>query len=271
VQDQIARQKAETEAAAAQAEKQKADEAAAKAEAAAKSAEEQAAAQVKADAEAQAKAEADEKAAAAAAQAAFEKQQQEAQAAAMAAQKAQQEADAKAAAEKEEAAQKAAEAERLAALGAEKLEQDFGKGFGVFKFGQTPQEINPGTNVNLNWEVLPVAGEYKPADVRYFIAPLSACPTSQQFGHFSAKSYLCALFLKDRLFCVSLRFMDDTDVRDHTFVLNDFVAKYDLPKIDDHTYRYKEDHLQIAAVRNIGFTVIEIGDNPVLQNHTWGN
>jgi hypothetical protein len=152
---------------------------------------------------------------------------------------------------------------------AQKLEEDFGDGFDILKFGLTPEEIVPSHKERFKWELLPVAGEYKRAEVRYLIWDMAGFPATKTFGHPSAQSYICALFKEGRLFCVSLRFMDDYDVPDHTFILKNFLAKYNLEKIGSQTYLYQENHLLVIAERGSGYTVIEICDNPSLHDHTF--
>ena len=104
------------------------------------------------------------------------------------------------------------------------VDKVYGNGAGSFKFGMTPEQVAPivGAVSSTKWQELPVADEYKGADVRYFFKYLNEAENVPRLwgGKFSQSSYICFLFYQAKLFRISLRFMNDSSCPSHDQVFD---------------------------------------------------
>lgn len=138
-------------------------------------------------------------------------------------------------------AQRVAELERqLSAPARKALDEYFSSGVGPFKFGMTPWQVLshlPRPLGNVSWSSLPVAGEFKSAEVRYFWVnvstfPLPSSPDSalEAFRSWSScwkgQSYITFLFLEGKLFRISLRLLSDCGEREA--LLRSFADEFGL-------------------------------------------
>jgi hypothetical protein len=103
------------------------------------------------------------------------------------------------------------------------LQVEFGNGIGPFHFGMSPDKVNsilPRSFGDVSWANLPVAGEYKGADVRYFWVTLAEFPTTgpgtslyEALAAFhacwSGQSYITFEFVKQQLVHLSVRLLPD--------------------------------------------------------------
>jgi hypothetical protein len=61
----------------------------------------------------------------------------------------------------------------------------YGEGVGPLKLGMTPDDVNgvlPTRFRSVEWDLLPVAGEYGAADVRHLYVPFRQLPLASPFG-----------------------------------------------------------------------------------------
>ena len=101
--------------------------------------------------------------------------------------------------------------------------RDFTEGIGPFRLGMTPDQINallPKPFGDVSWTSLPIASEFRPAEVRYFWVPLSDFKCSQQASPvceplhvfqpcWGGQSFVPFLFSASKLIRVSLRLYPD--------------------------------------------------------------
>lgn len=100
------------------------------------------------------------------------------------------------------------------------INSEYGRGVDKFVFGMSTDEINNQLQLQFrsaNFSSLPIAGEYKTAEVRYFWQNIKNFPQFPNHELFttcdSGSSYVCFLFDKNGLFRISLRLMNDCKVR----------------------------------------------------------
>lgn len=100
------------------------------------------------------------------------------------------------------------------------LQADFGDGFGDFKFGMSPEEVNaklPTHFASIDWTSMPKDSMYSTAEVKYFWVPLAAFENLPRWKFYekcaTGQSYVAFLFLDKRLFRVSVRFAPDCSAR----------------------------------------------------------
>lgn len=131
------------------------------------------------------------------------------------------------------------------------LDSAFGNGFGRFKFGMTPAQVNElaGSPYNLS-QPLPRAYEYTTDDVRYFWLPFAKFPEFQAlypnqsgscFQNHPAwyrdsegrqnSDYATFLFHENALFRISVRFFGQTvpGCADRSIVLPELAERYGMP------------------------------------------
>ena len=105
-------------------------------------------------------------------------------------------------------------------LGSSIVDARYARGFGPYEFGMSPEAVNahlPRSYGSAHWAGLPVAGEYKVTEVRYFWQTLnnfSGLPFEDIYGDcIAGSSYLTFLFDESGLFRLSLRLMSDCQIR----------------------------------------------------------
>jgi hypothetical protein len=108
-------------------------------------------------------------------------------------------------------------------------EEVWGEGFQEYKFGMTPDQINnllPQPFGQVNWSALPIATEYKRDEVRYLWKYLTAFPNVRKFtegnGCISQSSYIVFLFKNQKLFRISIRFLNDSACRNYEIILHQY-------------------------------------------------
>jgi hypothetical protein len=121
-------------------------------------------------------------------------------------------------------------------------ESELGSGIGPFRFGMSPQDVNaklphPFGSV----ASMPVAGEFKTAEVRYFWVPTAQFPPPNTHNSpFEAlrafqpcwgarSSYMTFLFARNELFRISTRFFWDCPER--VAAASSFADAYSIPNI----------------------------------------
>jgi len=83
-----------------------------------------------------------------------------------------------------------------------------GNGFRMFRFGTPLADISRVVyDSAVRWDELPVASEYKEEEVRYFWKPLHETTTAVQFEDLKESDYIVWLFVNEKLFRVSVRFI----------------------------------------------------------------
>ncbi len=102
-----------------------------------------------------------------------------------------------------------------------------GYGIGDFRLGMTPDEVNSRLGAGFRtvaWATLPVAGEYKQQEVRYFFHRFGDDPVLGKFIDadrcVSPDSYLTFLFVGGRLFRISFRFLKTPQCGDYAETLS---------------------------------------------------
>jgi hypothetical protein len=124
------------------------------------------------------------------------------------------------------------------------LQTQFGSGIGPFEFGMSPDQVNsilPRSFGSVTWANLPVAGEYKGADVRYFWLPLAefqvAGPGAFLYNALPAfqpcwigQSYITFEFAKQKLVHLSVRLL--LDCARHTELLQEFAKGFSIPSFN---------------------------------------
>jgi hypothetical protein len=110
----------------------------------------------------------------------------------------------------------------------------------------------------VDWASLLVAGEYRNAEVRYFFLPLVDFPKLPRYGLrsrcVSTSSYLTFMFHQNRLFRLSLRFVNDAGCANHRDLFQEFADLYGIDaarqnaftlrgkKVTLHVGNYPRDH-----------------------------
>jgi hypothetical protein len=118
------------------------------------------------------------------------------------------------------------------------LDTIYANGVGAFRFGASPAEVNrmlPAPYGTTEWTDLPVAGEYRSEEVRYFWVPLGQFAAERlPFGELysqcrkpKSESYITFLFTRAGLFRVSIRFFPDC--LDGSAVVHQMAEQYGLP------------------------------------------
>jgi hypothetical protein len=75
-----------------------------------------------------------------------------------------------------------------------------------------------------NYDSLPIAGEYSNAVVRYYSVPMKSVAALRDLGGYSDSSALFFMFKNDKLFRISLRFLNDPSCQNHAPIYDAFVA-----------------------------------------------
>jgi hypothetical protein len=116
----------------------------------------------------------------------------------------------------------------------------FDSGLGGFRFGMSPEQVNallPRPFATVAWQTLPVAREYKTAEVRYFFRPLADF-TAAAGGPFyealpelhacwSGESYVAFEFTAARLIHISIRLLPDC--ADRARLLQQLAMRFSVP------------------------------------------
>jgi hypothetical protein len=99
-------------------------------------------------------------------------------------------------------------------------------GYLNFTFGMSPRDVVAAMNGKGAdaLDHLPVAGEYKQAEVHYLRVDLKSMASLPKFGAYSDSSALFFMFRKDKLFRISLRFLNDPTGQNHEPIYNAFAA-----------------------------------------------
>jgi len=147
------------------------------------------------------------------------------------------------------------------------LDKEYGQGFGRFKFGMSPVQINDlllnkfGT---VEWDILPQAMEYNSVEVRYFWKILADVPKLKEYGIYnpciSPSSYITFLFKDRALFRISLRFINDNSCPDHQLVLDEFAELYNVSPVVRNRHR---------SFKLVGREVTLVGGDYKLEPFPW--
>ncbi|MGX7689534.1 caspase family protein [Flectobacillus roseus] len=155
------------------------------------------------------------------------------------------------------------------------IEKNFRFGYRSAKFGTPPTQLFN----NLEWSALPLADEYKTAEVRYlwgkFTEPWvkDLLPEATTLSRcFNSSSYICFLFDKKGLFRISLRCMPDCI--DRVNVLNDIAQKYGLNiqhrKADSHFLKETDNVVFFGRSDDTGTTIeIRRKQAPKYEGQDW--
>jgi hypothetical protein len=134
------------------------------------------------------------------------------------------------------------------------LSDTWNPAFNEFQFGDSPEDVNsniPNPFSSSNWEDLPQAGEFKEDIVKYFWLHLS------RFGDEITKfippqttvneeSYVCFLFVKQKLFNISIRLFYDHKHRNYDEIVEAYAKAVNTPVIeteDGKTFYYQDDRI----------------------------
>jgi hypothetical protein len=126
------------------------------------------------------------------------------------------------------------------------LQDQFGDGIGPYHFGMSPDQVNvilPRSFGDVSWEKLPMAGEYKGADVRYFWLPLADFPTAGPKASlydvlpafhacWSGQSYITFEFAKQQLVHISVRLL--SDCTQHRDLLRQFAKDFSISRFNEN-------------------------------------
>ncbi|CAF2614297.1 unnamed protein product [Rotaria sp. Silwood2] len=140
----------------------------------------------------------------------------------------------------------------------------WGPAYNEYRFGDSPSDVNKNLPVSfgtVEWNILPVAIEYKENEVRYFCVPLHDFPDPTKFvppnTYVSSSSYACFLFTNGKLFRTSIRLIHDDQARNYKNVTEAYAHAVNTPVFSDGTFHYEDERIFYYSSFQSDHTVIE--------------
>ena len=153
-----------------------------------------------------------------------------------------------------------------------KCDAAFGIGYRPFLFGMSPEQAGACLKMTVPpWENMPVAGEYKPLEVRYLLQRLKDVPELLPVagGEFSSECHVVLFFENRRLCRVAVRFVDTPEVPDHRGLLQRFASFNHLATTDDR-FLVQCEHVTVAGSQALDeilqVNFIKAGADPMTVN-----